>query len=103
MKYQISWTYRLNGSAAENEASLRRGLAVFSKWTPPETTTFHSFLGRVDGGGGYALIETDNEADLTDFASKFGFIAEYTIHPVIEMDQAAHSLQQGADFRESIS
>lgn len=56
-----------------------------------------------DGGGGYALVETDNQADLADLSSKFGFIAEYTIHPVIEMDQAAQLLQQGADFRESIS
>lgn len=43
------------------------------------------------------------QPSLADSASKFGFIAEYTIHPVIEMDQAAQSLQQGADFRESIS
>ena len=36
-------------SAAEYEESLRRGLAVFSKWTQPQGTTYHQFVGRVDG------------------------------------------------------
>ncbi|MCW2650667.1 MAG: hypothetical protein JWR32_1643 [Mycobacterium sp.] len=31
MKYVVSWTYRLNGFAAENEEAVRRGLAVLSK------------------------------------------------------------------------
>jgi len=103
VKYLVSWTYRFNGSAADNEDSMRRGLAVFSKWAPPESTTYLAFLGRVDGGGGFAVVETDNPADLADTTSKFAFIAEYQIYPVLEMEQAAQSLQQGVDFRESIS
>ncbi|MFZ1175410.1 MAG: DUF3303 family protein, partial [Mycobacterium sp.] len=62
MKYVVAWTYRLNGSAAENEESLRRGLAVFSKWTQPQGTTYHQFVGRLDGAGGFAVVETDNPA-----------------------------------------
>lgn len=103
MKYLISWTYRFNGTAAENEESVQRGLAVFSNWAPPESSTYHALLGRVDGGGGFALVETDDPADLADTTSKFGFIAEYQIYPVLDMDQAAQSLQQGVDFRGTIS
>jgi len=103
MKYLVAWTYRMNGSAAENEESLRRGLAVFSKWEQPQTTTYHAFLGRVDGGGGFALVETDNLADLADTTSKFAFVADYQIYPVLDIDQSAQSLQQGVDFRQSIN
>lgn len=102
MKYLVSWTYRLNGTAAENEDSLRRGLAVFSKWAPPASSTYHAFLGRVDSGGGFALIETDDPADLVDVSAKFAFIADYQIHPVVDIDQSAQALQQGVDFLESI-
>ncbi|ORA13336.1 DUF3303 domain-containing protein [Mycobacterium asiaticum] len=102
MKYLVSWTYRLNGTAAENEISLRRGLAVFSKWAPPASSTYHAFLGRVDSGGGFALIETDDPADLVDVSAKFTFIADYQIHPVVDIDQSAQALQQGVDFLESI-
>jgi hypothetical protein len=103
MKYLVSWTYRLNGSAAQNDETLRRGLAVFSKWAPPESSTYHVFVGRVDGGGGFALVETDDPADLADTTSKFGFIADYQIFPVIDIAESAQSLQQGVEFRASIS
>ena len=103
MKYLVSWTYRFNGSAADNEESMRRGLAVFAKWTQPQSTTYHAFLGRLDGSGGFALVETDNPADLADITSKFAFIAEYQIYPVVDIDQAVQSLQQGVEFRESIN
>ncbi len=103
MKYVVAWTYRLNGSAAENEESLRRGLAVFSKWTQPPGTTYHQFVGRMDGTGGFAVVETDNAADLTDTTSKFAFIADYQIYPVIDIAQAAQALQEGVEFRDSIS
>jgi hypothetical protein len=103
MKYVLSWTYRFNGSAAENEESVRRGLAVFSKWTQPKGATYHAFVGRLDGTGGYAVLETDNPADVSDTTSKFSFIADYEVHPVVDIDQAAQSLQEGVDFRASIS
>ena len=102
MKYLVSWNYRLNGSAAENEEGVRRGLAVFAKWTPPATAVYHQFLGRVDGGGGFAVVETDNPADLSDATSKFGFIADYQICPVVDIAESAQSLQQGLDFRDAI-
>jgi hypothetical protein len=103
MKYAVVWTYRLNGSAAENEDSLRRGLAVFSKWTQPQSTTYHQFVGRLDGMGGFAVVETDNPADLADTTSKFAMIAEYQIYPVVDIAQAAQALQEGVEFRDSIS
>jgi hypothetical protein len=103
MKYLVSWTYRLNGSAAENEESARRGLAVFSKWTPPESATYHQFLGRLDGAGGFAVVETDDPADIADMTSKFAFIAEYRVHPVTDIADAAQRLQESVEFRDSIS
>ncbi|OBK93632.1 DUF3303 domain-containing protein [Mycobacterium asiaticum] len=102
MNYLVSWTYRLNGTATENEDSLRRGLAVFSKWAPPASSTYHAFLGRVDSGGGFALIETDNAADLADVTGKFAFIADYQVHPVVDIDQSVQVLRQGVDFLESV-
>jgi hypothetical protein len=102
MKYIVSWTYRLNGSAAENEESLRRGLAVFAKWTPPASTTYHQFVGRLDGCGGFAVVETDNPSDVADVTGKFAFIADYQIYPVVDIDKSAGALQEGVEFRDSI-
>ena len=48
MKYVMSWTSRLNGSEKENEEAMRRGVEMFSKWQPPDGTTFHQFVGSAE-------------------------------------------------------
>jgi Protein of unknown function (DUF3303) len=103
MKYVMAWTPRLNGSAEENEAAARRGLELFSKWTPPSSTTFHQFVGRLDGAGGFAVVETDSPADLLDGVSKFIPLNEFQIHPVVDIADWTRSAQEGVEFRESIS
>ncbi len=102
MKYLVSWTYRLTGSAQENEATLRRGLAVYSKWTPPATTTYHQFLARLDGSGGAAVIETDNPADITETAGKFAFMLDYQVVPVVDIADGIQAMIAGIDFLESV-
>jgi len=103
MKYLVSWTYRYAGSAADIEKNLPRGLEVFSRWTPAASTKYLQFLGRLDEQGGFAVIETDNPNDLTDAPSKFGPWAEYQIFPVADIAEAMQGLQQGVEFRGSIS
>ena len=51
----------------------------------------------------FAVVETDDPADLLDAVSKFGPLLEYQIHPVVEIADWARMLQEGAEFRESIS
>jgi hypothetical protein len=103
MKYVLAWTNRLTGSAKDNEASVRRGLELFSKWQPPASSTFHQFVGRLDGNGGFAVVETDNPADLLDGAAKFGTNNEFQLYPVVDISDWVQTLGQGVDFRESIS
>ena len=103
MKYLVSWTYRFNGSAKENEESLRRGLAMFSQWQPPSGVTYHQFVGRLDGGGGFAVVEGDNPTDLAEGPGKFGVIASYEVHPVVDIGEAVQALQAGLEFRDAIS
>ena len=101
MKYVVSWTYHWNGSAAENEAGIERALQVFAKWTPPAGSTFQ-FVGKLDGTGGFAVVETNNPMDLADAPSKFGHFAEYRIDPVADITEAAQAFQQGVAFRKSV-
>src|SRR5919199_277204 len=102
MKYVITWTFRQGGSARENEEAVRRVLQVFSKWTPPSSATIHQFVGRLDGNGGFLVVETDNAADLADGPSKFGPFFDYQIYPVVDIAETARAFQEGADFRESV-
>ncbi len=103
MKYVMSWTTRYSASAQDNEAAAKRGLAIFSKWSPPAGMTFHQFVGRLDGAGGFAVVETDNTADLLDGVTKFAPLNEFELHPVIDIQDWVRAAGEGVEFRESIS
>jgi hypothetical protein len=99
MKYVMTWTSRLGGSGKDNEDGVRRALEVFSKWQPSEGTTFHQFVGRLDGEGGFAIVETDNPTELLTETSKFTPFNVFQIFPVVDMDEWAQAAQGGIDFR----
>ena len=102
MKYVVSWTYRWSGTATENEDSIRRALKVFENWKPVDGVTYHQMVGRLDGSGGFAVVETDNPMDLADAPKKFGFFADYEVHPVVELAEAVQAIEEGVGFRESL-
>ena len=102
MKYVVSWTFRSFGAVAEQEASATRLLKVYSKWTPPASVTYHEFLGRIDGSGGYQVVETDSPADLAETTAKFAPFADFQIEPVLDVTDAVGAAQAGIAFRESI-
>lgn len=103
MKYVMAWTSRLGGSGKENEDGVRRALELFSKWQPPAGTTFHQFVGRLDAEGGFAVVETDNPAELLDGTGKFAPFNTFQIYPVVDINDWVQTTQEGVEFRGSIS
>jgi hypothetical protein len=99
MKFVTAWTWRQGASGKDNEDTIRRVLEVFSKWEPPASTTFHQFVGRLDGGGGFAVTETDNPADLSEVTSIFAPYFDYQIYPVADIAEIAQAAQKGVEFR----
>ncbi len=102
MKYVMAWTSRLVGGGKENEDAMRRGLELFSNWKPPKGTTFHQFVGRLDAEGGFAVVETDNPAELLDSTGKFAPYNVFHVYPVVDIDEWAKTAQEGVKFRGSI-
>ena len=99
MKYVVSWETRQTAS----EELQARGLQVFSKWSPSEGTTFHEFLGRVDGRGGYAVVETDDPALIAKDMAIFSAFFEMSVEPVLEIADIAMIGAEAVEFRASIS
>jgi hypothetical protein len=102
MKFVVMWRVRSGGSAADNEASAERVLQVFSKWTPPADETFHQFLGRLDGTGGFSVVETDNSDSLGEAAAKFSPFLDFEIIPVNDIAETTRLLGEGVEFRKSV-
>jgi hypothetical protein len=103
MKFVVSWTVRAGGSAAENEAGVARVLEVFSKWSVPSDQTFHQFVTRADGEGGFAVVETDNLAGVALNNFKFSPYLEFAVYPVLDVQEGTGLLAEAAEFRKSIT
>lgn len=100
MKYVVSWTNRATG---DTEETAKRALAAFSQWKPSPSSTFHQFVERVDGEGGFAFVESDNPEDILRDVTKFNPWIKYEVIPVVDMADGAAILAEGIQYRESIS
>ena len=98
MKYLISWEAHQGLSFDD----AKRSLAVFSKWQPDPSVTFHQFVQRADGRGGYAVVETENGAALLRDAMTFGIWFDFKAEPVIDILDAIVVNQQVVDFIDSV-
>jgi hypothetical protein len=103
MKFVITWTPRSGGSAAEIDAAVPRVLALLSKWSPHSGETIHQFVTRADGNGGFAVVETDNLAGLALDNAKFSPYLDFSVYPVLDVQEGAALLAEAAEFRKSIT
>jgi len=99
MKFVVSWKVRSGASAEGNEVAAARVLDIFGKWQPPEDETFLQFLGRLDGQGGLAVVETDNPKSLAEAPAKFGPYLEFEIYPVQDITESVALLAEATEFR----
>jgi hypothetical protein len=99
MKYVAAWELRGNAS----EDLLARSLQVFSKWAPAEGTAFVQFVGRVDGRGGFAVIETDDVTLLAGDMAIFSAFFDMTLYPVLDIQETARIGGEAVDFRRGAS
>lgn len=102
MKYLVSWKPREGGSGEDNEAGAARSLEVFGKWSPPNDATFHQFLTRLDGEGGFAVVESDNPASVMEGPTKFGPWFAFTVTPVMDIMDGIAIASEAIEFRRSI-
>ena len=103
MKYLVSWKTRFDGSAAENEASAARILEVYNKWAPEPDVTIHQFVLRADGQGGFAVTESDNPAAGVLTVFKLSPFVEYTVYPVLDIEEGVGLYAEAIEWRKSIT
>ena len=102
MKYVLTWWERPGGSHADYEAAQKRVLDVFQQWEMPESFTFHQFLVRVGEFGGYAVLETDNAADVQKFTTTFA-VFRFRLEPVLDVMDAVAAEAEGIAWRDSLA
>jgi hypothetical protein len=95
MKYVIAWEPGPNSS----EETLARTLEVFGKWAPAEGSNFLQFLDRIDGRGGFAVVETDDPTLIMRDTAIFGAFLEFNVYPVLDSEEGTRILREAVEFR----
>ena len=99
MKYVVAWETRADVS----EDAQARSLHVFSRWAPAEGTTFLQFVGRVDGRGGFAVVETDDVALVARDMAIFSAFFDMSVYPVLDIQESARIGGEAVEFRHGVS
>jgi Protein of unknown function (DUF3303) len=100
MKYVLTWWERPGGSAADHEVAQKRILDIFQKWEIPETLTFHQFLVRVGEFGGYAVLETDDLAEVEKAIAIYAAF-QFRLEPVLDVEEAVAAQAEGIAWRDT--
>jgi hypothetical protein len=100
MKYVLTWWERPGGSYADYEAAQKRVLDIFEKWEIPESLTFHQFLVRVGEFGGYAVLETDDLAEVEKAIATYA-VFQFRLEPILDVADAVAAQAEGIAWRES--
>jgi len=97
MKYVITWTNR-----DQTPDDSKRLLAAFAAWKPAASNILQ-FVSRVDNGGGLSIVETDDPANLLRDTSKFSAWLDFTIYPVIDVQDAVPVFNEALEFLDGVS
>ena len=100
MKYVLTWWERPGGSYADYEAAQKRVLNVFQNWEMPESFDIHQFVVRVGEFGGYAVLETDNVADVQKLTTTFA-VFQFRLEPVMDIMDAVAAEAEAIAWREA--
>ena len=101
MRYVVTWRERPTGSVAEYEAAQERVLGRFGVWEMATSLTFKQFVVRVGEFGGYAVIETDEPADLEYLTTVYAPFS-FTVEPVMNVMDAVAAQTRGVEYRDSL-
>lgn len=90
MKYVISFEYPASSDINNTSLAFR----VFDTTPHLPELKFEGYYGRVDGLGGFAVVETDSPASLFRIGLRYQSFYACTFHPVLAMEEFASISRQ---------
>jgi hypothetical protein len=95
--FHVTWEF-----VDVSEEAIRRNLAVFSQWQPPDGFEFQGFWGFADGSGGVAMVETDSAATIARATAPFVPWLRFTTTPILPIDESSAIAGEAVGFRDSV-
>jgi Protein of unknown function (DUF3303) len=89
MKFVLAYTTRDGSDAEENLKSAESAQKLLANWTPSPSATITEWVQRCDGGGGFAVIQTDNPKDLYRDMATWSAWLKFEVIPVLDILDAS--------------
>jgi Protein of unknown function (DUF3303) len=102
MKFVLTYTERAGGSVQERVTGGEAAQKLLANWAPSDTATIHQWVQRCDGTGGFAVVETDNSADLFADLAVWGPWLEFEVVPVLDIADATPIAQDALQKARSV-
>ena len=96
MRFLITW--KLNDGSESDQARI---LNLFAKWQPP--VELQEWSGFADGTGGMAIADTDDVDVLARVAAPWTPWLEFSIRPLLPIQQTAEAMTDAAGFWSSVA
>jgi hypothetical protein len=84
MLFHVLWHF-----TDTSEEGQERSLKVFQGWQPPAGAEFKGFYGFADTTGGVAIVEVDSPQTLARLTGPFTAWMEFTVTPILPVEEAA--------------
>ena len=97
MLFHVTWDF-----VDTSEEAVRRNLAFFSQWKPPEGFEFQGFWGFADGSGGVAIVEVDSATTLARTTAPFTPWLRFTATPILPVEESAAIAGEAVAARDSV-
>jgi Protein of unknown function (DUF3303) len=102
MKFVLSYTVRAGGSVEERVTGGEAAQKLLANWAPSDKATIQQWVQRCDGNGGFAVLETDDQADLFRDLAVWAPWLDFDVVPVIDIGDATPITQEALQKARSV-
>jgi hypothetical protein len=97
MKYVVTWEVPADFSQETGDQARE----AFGRWSPAEGSNFLQFLGRLDGRGGFAVVETEDPTSVLRDVAVFSTFFDMNVYPVTDASEVVQIFGEAAEFLRS--
>jgi len=98
--FHASWVRRDSGASEDGD---RRVLAILERFEVPDGVTVHAWVERVDGTGGFGVLETDDPVALGAGFPLFNPYFSFEVVPVLQHADGVAALAAAVALRDAIA
>jgi hypothetical protein len=102
MKFVFTYTTQQGGSEADRHEAAKKAQQLLATWQPSDTASILQWVSRVDGNGGFSVIETDNAENILKDLSTWSSFLDFQVYPVVDIADATPVTQAALDARSAL-